>query len=60
MAQNTFFEFFGRLLFTRNQVKRFETDTAAAGMNVQPDAFAGYLAMNVVIIATPTPIGTRR
>ena len=51
MAQNTFFEFFGRLLFTRNQVKRFETDTAAAGMNVQPDAFAGYLAMNVVIIA---------
>jgi hypothetical protein len=51
MAQNTFFEFFGRLLFTRNQVRRFETDTAAAGMNVQADAFAGYLAMNVVIIS---------
>jgi type II secretory pathway component PulF len=51
MAQDTSFEFFGRLLFTRGQVKRFETDTAAAGLNVQPDAFAGYLAMNVIIIA---------
>ncbi len=49
--QRTFFEFFGRLLFTRDQVKRFETDMAAAGLTVQADSFAGYLAMNVVIVS---------
>jgi len=51
MAQNSIFEFFGRLFFTRERIRRLEHEMAAAGVDMQPEAFAGYLAVNVVIVA---------
>lgn len=51
MAQSTIFEFFGRLFFTRERVRRLEREMAAAGVDIQPEAFSGYLAMNVIVIS---------
>jgi pilus assembly protein TadC len=51
MAQNTMFEFFGRLFFSRKRVRGLEHEMAAAGMNIAPEAFAGYLALNIIIVS---------
>lgn len=51
MAQSTFFEFFGRLFFTRKRIRKLEKEMSAAGVDIQPEAFAGYLAMNVIVIS---------
>jgi len=51
MAHNNMFEFLGRLFFTRERIRRLERETAAAGMDVRSEAFAGYLAVNVVVVA---------
>ena len=51
MAQSTLFEFSGRLFFTRERVLKLEREMAAAGMDIQPEAFAGYLAINVIVVS---------
>jgi len=48
MAQSTIFESAGRLFFTRDRMRNLESETAAAGLDVQPDAFAGYISLNVI------------
>ena len=51
MVQNTLFEFFGRLFFTRKRVRNLESEMAAAGLDIAPEAFAGYLALNIIFIS---------
>ena len=51
MAQNTMFEFFGRLFFTRDRVRGLEREMAAAGLNIAPESFAGYLALNIIAVS---------
>jgi hypothetical protein len=51
MAQSTLFEFFGRLFFSRKRIKKLETEMAAAGIDIAPEAFAGYLSLNVIVVS---------
>jgi pilus assembly protein TadC len=51
MAQSTLFEFSGRLFFSRKRIKKLEGEMAAAGVDIAPEAFAGYLAMNIIVIS---------
>lgn len=44
------FESFGRF-FTRDQVKSFGRYTRAAGMDISPEAFAGYFLINMLVIS---------
>jgi flagellar protein FlaJ len=46
----TLFENAGRLFFTRNRIRELEKDIATAGINMPADSFAGYVALNVVIL----------
>jgi type II secretory pathway component PulF len=48
MAQSTIFENLGRIFFTRERILNLEGETRAAGMDVQPEPFAGYIAANVI------------
>ncbi len=50
MAQTSIFEFLGRLFFTRERVKTLENEMAAAGIDIAPEALAGYLAGNIIIL----------
>jgi pilus assembly protein TadC len=51
MAQSTLFEFSGRLFFSRKRIKKLESEMAAAGVDIAPEAFAGYLAMNIIVVS---------
>lgn len=51
MANETFFENAGRLFFTRKSVRDLEGKINAAGIDIPADAFAGYIALNVIVIA---------
>lgn len=44
------FENAGRLFFRRDQIKNFESQINIAGINMPADSFAGYLAINVMIL----------
>lgn len=50
MAHESIFENTGRLFFTRNRMKRLEKELAAAGVDLPAEAFAGYIAINILVI----------
>ena len=50
MQQQTLFENAGRIFFTRTQVRELDKRLKTAGMGLEVEAFAGYLALNVVIV----------
>lgn len=50
MQQQTLFENAGRIFFTRTQVRQLDKRLKTAGMGLEVEAFAGYMALNVVII----------
>ena len=45
-----FFEAAGRLFFKREQVKSLETQINAAGISLPVNSFAGYMALNIVVL----------
>lgn len=47
----TIFENVGRLLFSRDRIRKLEKDLKSAGIGIAGDAFAGYVILNVLIIA---------
>lgn len=49
MANETIFEKFGRLFFTRNQIKDYEGKIGAAGINLPAESFAGYISINIIV-----------
>jgi len=51
MPQENFFEFFGKLFLTRKQAQDLEKKLHAAGIILAPEAFAGYLTLNILIVA---------
>jgi len=51
MHQESFFEFFGKLFLTRVQSKNLGKKLSAAGVKLAPEAFAGYLTLNILIVA---------
>lgn len=51
MANETFFENVGRLFFTRRSVRELEGKVNAAGIDMPADAFAGYIALNVIVVS---------
>ncbi len=50
MSNENLFENAGRLFFTRNRIKKLEREISTAGINMPADSFAGYVALNVVIL----------
>jgi len=50
MKNENVFENAGRLFFTRNRIRQLERQLNAAGVNMPADSFAGYMALNVIII----------
>lgn len=50
MASENMFENVGRLFFSRDTVKGMEKQLNAAGVDIPPDSFSGYLALNVIIL----------
>lgn len=50
MSNENLFESAGRLFFTRDRIKKFEREISTAGVNMPADSFAGYVALNVVIL----------
>ncbi len=50
MSNENLFENAGRLFFTRDRIKKFEKEISTAGVNMPADSFAGYVALNVVIL----------
>lgn len=50
MANENLFESSGRLFFTRERVRELEKRLNTAGVNMPADSFAGYVALNVIVI----------
>lgn len=50
MANESIFERAGRLFFTRERVRVLEKEISTAGVNMPADSFAGYIAINVIVI----------
>jgi flagellar protein FlaJ len=50
MSNENLFESAGRLFFTRDRIKQLEREISTAGINMPADSFAGYVALNVVIL----------
>ena len=50
MKNESMFESAGRLFFTRDRIRRLEKEINTAGINMPADSFAGYMALNVIII----------
>ncbi len=51
MTNETIFESIGRLLFTRERIKKLEGELNSAGVNLPADAFAGYVVLDVLVIS---------
>lgn len=47
----TIFERVGRLLFTRERVRKLESELSSAGIDMPADAFAGYIILNVFVLS---------
>jgi len=50
MSNDSLFETTGRVFFTRDHIKRLEKDINIAGVNMPADSFAGYVALNIIIV----------
>jgi pilus assembly protein TadC len=50
MTNETMFESAGRLFYSRERIKKLENDLNIAGINIPADSFAGYMAINVVVV----------
>lgn len=50
MATESIFELAGRLFFTRERIRSFEKEINTAGVDMPADSFAGYVALNVIVI----------
>jgi pilus assembly protein TadC len=50
MTNETVFEKAGRLFFTRQRIKGLEQELSIAGILMPADSFAGYAAINVLVI----------
>lgn len=48
---DTIFEIVGRLVFSRERVRQFEKELMSAGINIPGDSFAGYVVIDVFVIA---------
>ena len=51
MGNETIFERVGRLLFTRQRVRKLESELRSAGMDIPADAFAGYIILSVLVLS---------
>ena len=51
MTQDSLFEQVGRFFFTRNRVLTMRSGLNAAGIDLPPDSFAGYMVVNILVIA---------
>jgi|YelNatPaOPRAMG01_1025707.scaffolds.fasta_scaffold01653_6 pilus assembly protein TadC len=51
MTNETIFESVGRLLFTRERIKKLEGELNSAGVNLPADAFAGYVVLDVLVVS---------
>ncbi|MBD3210315.1 hypothetical protein GF318_02950 [Candidatus Micrarchaeota archaeon] len=50
MRTDNIFESAGRLFFTRKRIRLLEKQLNTAGVNMPADSFAGYVALNVIVI----------
>lgn len=50
MTNDSVFEKAGRLFFTRQRIKDLEQELQIAGISMPADSFAGYVAINVIVI----------
>jgi len=50
MSNETIFEIVGRLFFTRERIKRLGQELSSAGIDLPADSFAGYAALNVIVV----------
>jgi pilus assembly protein TadC len=50
MANENLFESAGRVFYSRERIKKLENDLNIAGMDIPADSFAGYMALNVVVL----------
>lgn len=50
MTNESIFEKAGRLFFTRQRIKDLEKELGIAGISMPADSFAGYMAINVLVI----------
>ncbi len=50
MTNESVFEKAGRLFFTRQRIKQLEQELQIAGISMPADSFAGYVAINVIVI----------
>jgi Flp pilus assembly protein TadB len=50
MTQQSVFETVGRLFFTRSRVKKLDKQLNTAGIDIPVEGFAGYLALNIIVI----------
>jgi pilus assembly protein TadC len=51
MTNETIFESAGRLFYSRERIKKLENDLNIAGIDMPADSFAGYMAINVVVMS---------
>ena len=47
---DSIFESAGRLFFTRDRIRSLEKEISTAGVNMPADSFAGYVALNVIVL----------
>jgi len=50
MKNESMFESAGRLFFTRERIRKLEKEINTAGITMPADSFAGYMALNVIVI----------
>jgi pilus assembly protein TadC len=50
LTNESVFEKAGRLFFSRQRVKQLEQELSIAGISMPADSFAGYVAINVIVI----------
>jgi Flp pilus assembly protein TadB len=50
MSNDNIFENAGRVLFSRDRIKRLEKELNNAGINMPADSFAGYIGLNVFVV----------
>ncbi|MFH1393553.1 MAG: type II secretion system F family protein [Candidatus Micrarchaeota archaeon] len=51
MVNESLFEYAGRFFFSRNRVRRLEKELSTAGVDLPAEAFAGYAAINILVVA---------
>ncbi len=51
MANENWFENAGRLFFSRERIKGLEKELGAAGVDMPPDSFAGYIGLNIIVVS---------